>query len=89
LDTDNCQNWNGDLEYSNISEDDCLAGVESDTEKDINIEHPESIEKRDVIAAPNFLGFIRPTRKSKRQADKLLVMVNTLEMKCYQGIKKM
>jgi len=32
-----------------------------------------------VSAAPNASGLIQPTRKSERQADEMLMMVNAIE----------
>jgi hypothetical protein len=87
-DTEDWLNWNGDLDNPNDSEDDCAADVESDMEQDNTIEDPESPEQRDVSAAPNVPGLIRPTRKSKRHAEKVLVTVNTIETRSNKGVKK-
>jgi hypothetical protein len=87
-DTDDWHNWNGDLDNPNDSEDNCAADVESDMEQDNTIEDPESPEQRDVSAAPNVPGLIRPTRKSKRHAETVLVTVNTIEIRRNKGVKK-
>jgi hypothetical protein len=86
--TEDWLNWNGDLDNPNDSEDDCTADVESDMEQDNPIEDPESPEQRDVRAAPNVPGLIRPTRKSKRHAEKVLVTVNAIETRRNKGVKK-
>jgi len=49
-DTEDWLNWNGDLDNSNHSKDDCEADVESDIEQDNSIEDPEYPEQRDVSA---------------------------------------
>jgi hypothetical protein len=86
-DTDDWLNWNGDLHNANDSEDDCAADVESDMEQHNSIEDPASSEQRDVSAAPNVPGLIRPTRKSKRHAEKVLAKVNAIETRRNQGVK--
>ena len=87
-DTEDWLNWNGDLDNPNDSEDDCAPNVESDMEQDNTIQDPESPEQRNVSAAPNVPGLIRPTQKSKRHAEKVLVTVNTIEMRRNKGVKK-
>jgi len=57
-------------------------------EKDNNIEDPECPEQRDVSATPNVPGLIRPTQKSKNQAEKVLMTVNAIEMRRNTGVKK-
>jgi len=78
-DTDDWLNWNGDLDNPNDSEEDCAADDESDIEPNTGIEDPECPAQQDVSAARNVPGLVRPTRKSKRQAEKVLVMVNGVE----------
>jgi hypothetical protein len=43
------------------------------------IKDPECPEQWDVSASPNVPGLILPIQKSKRQAEKQLVMVNAIE----------
>jgi len=81
-------NWNGDIDNPNDREDDCAADFESDMEQENTIEDPESPEQRDVSAAQNVPGLIRPTRKSKRHAEKVLVTVNTIETRRNQGVRE-
>jgi hypothetical protein len=88
LDTEEWLNWNGDLGNPNDSDDDCAAEIESDMEQDNSIEDPECPEQRDVSSAPNVPRLIRPTCKSKRQAEKVFVMVNTIETRRNKGVKK-
>jgi len=52
-DTENCLNWNGDLDNPNDSEDDWEADNESDTELDNCAEVSQTLEVRNVSAAPN------------------------------------
>ena len=87
-DTENWLNGNGYLDTPNDNEDDCAADVESGIECYNGIQDLDSPEQQDVSAAPNVPALIRPTQKSKRQAEKLLVMVNTLEMRRNKGMKK-
>jgi len=87
-DTEDWLNWNGDLDNPNDSEDDYVADIESDIEQDNSIEDPECPEQRDVSAASNVPGLIRPTRKSKRQAEHVLMTVNAIETRRNQGVKK-
>jgi len=88
-DTHDWLNWNGDLHNPNDSEEDCAADDESDIEHNNGIKDPECPEQQDVCAAPNVPGLVRPTRKSKRQAEKVLAMVNAVETRRNKGgIKK-
>jgi hypothetical protein len=87
-DTEDWLNWNGDLDNPNDSEEDCAADDDSDIEHNNCIEDPECPEQQDVSAAPNVPGLVRPTRKSKRQAEKVLVTVNAVETRRNKGGKK-
>jgi len=87
-DTDDWLNWNGNLDNPNDSEEDCAADDESNIEHNNGIEDPECPEQQDVSAAPNVPGLVRPTRKSKRQAEMVLVMVNAVETRRNKGGKK-
>jgi len=87
-DTENWLNWNGDLRNPNQSEDDCEADNKSDVEQDNCIEDSECPEQRDVCAAPNVPGLIRPTGRSKKQTEKGLVMVNATETRRIRGNRK-
>ena len=78
-DTEDCLNWNGDLDNPTDSEDDCALDVEYDLEQDNRLEDPECPAQQDVSAAPNFPGLIRPRRKSKRPVEKVFVTVYTFE----------
>ena len=42
-----------------------------------------------MSAAPNVPGLIRPTRKSRRQAENVLMTVNVIEKRRNMGVKKM
>jgi hypothetical protein len=88
LDTKDWLNWKGDVDNPNDSEEDCAAADESNIEHNNGIEDPELPEQRDVSAAPNVSGLVRPTQKSKRQDEKVLVTVNAVETRRNKGGKK-
>jgi hypothetical protein len=87
-DTDDWLNWNGDLDKSNDSEEDCAADDQFDIEHNNVNEDSECSELQDVSPAPNVPGLVRPTRKSKRQAEKVLLTVNAVETRRNKGGKK-
>jgi len=87
-DTEDWLNWNGNLDNPNDSEEDCAAADESDIEHNNGIEDQKCPEQQDVSAVPNVPELVRPTRKSKRQAEKVLVTVNTVETRRNKGVKK-
>jgi len=62
--------------------------VESDIEHHNGIKNSEWPEQQDVSAAPNVLRSVWPTRKSKRQAEKVLLTVNAVETRRNKGGKK-
>jgi len=62
-----------------VSEDVCEADDESDLEHRNVVEDSETTAQRDVSAAPNIPGLIRPTWKSKRQAEQVIVTVSAIE----------
>jgi len=88
LDTDDWLNWNGNLDNPIDSEEDCAADDESDIVQNNGIEDTECPEQQDVSAAPNVPGLVWPTRKSKSQAEKLLVTVNAAETRRNNGGRK-
>jgi hypothetical protein len=87
-DTKDWLNWNGDLNNSNDSEEDCVAADESDREHNNGNEVPKCPEQQDVSTAPNVPGLVWPTRKSKRQAETVLVTVNAVETRRNERGKK-
>jgi len=87
-DTEDWLTWNGHLDNPNDSQEDCAAADESDIEHNNGIEDLECPEQQDVSAAPNVHGLVRPTQKSKRQAEKVLVTVNAVETRRNKGGKK-
>jgi len=87
-DTENWLNWNGDLDIPNDSEDDWEADNEPGMELDNGSEVSETLEVRNVGAAPNVPGLIRPIRQSKKKVEKALVTVNIMETRMNKGIKK-
>jgi hypothetical protein len=70
------------------SEEDCAADDESNVEHNNCIQDLECPEQKDVSAAPNVHGLVHPRQKSKRQAKKVLVIVNAVETKRNEGWKK-
>jgi len=88
LHSENWLNWNGDLDNSNTSEEDSPRDIESDIERDISIEDRVSPDERDVSAATYIPGLNQQWRSSQWQAENVLVMVHTLEMRRNKGIKK-
>jgi hypothetical protein len=60
---------------------------ESDLEQDNVIEDLETTAQQDVSAAHNVPGLIRPTLRSKRQAEKLIVTVSTMKTRRNKGHK--
>jgi len=88
LDTNDWLNWNGNLDTPNDSKEDCAADDESDLEPNTGIEDPDCPEQQDVSDAPNVPRLVRPTQRSRRQAEKVLVTVNEIEMRRNKGGKK-
>jgi hypothetical protein len=78
-DTGDWLNRNGDFDNPNDSEEDCAADDDSDIECHNCIEDPERPAQQDVSTAPNVHGLVRPKRKSKRQAEQVLVTFNAAE----------
>ena len=87
-DTDDWLNWHSDLDNPNDSEEECPADDECNIEHNNAIEDPEYPEQQDMRAAPNVPGFVCPTCKCKRQADLVLLTVNTIETRRYKGGNK-
>jgi len=87
-DTEDWLNWNRDLDHPNDSEDGCPQDFESDIEHNNCIEDPESPAQLDVSTAPNVPRLIQPTRKWKRQAEKLLVKESAIETRRNPGVKQ-
>jgi len=87
-DTEDWLSWNGDIDDPNDCEDDCAEDVESDIERDNSLKDPECPEQRDMSPMPNVPRFIRPTRKSKWQAEKVLMTVDAIETRRNKGVKK-
>jgi len=67
------------MDNSTDSQGDCAADNESNIVQNNGIEDPEYSEQQDLSTAPNVPGLVLPTRKSKRQAEKLLVTVNAAD----------
>jgi hypothetical protein len=76
------------LDNPNDSEEDCDADDDSDIEHNNCIDDLEYPEQQDLCAAPNVPRLVRPTQKSKRQAETVFVTVNAVEMRRNKGRKK-
>jgi hypothetical protein len=87
-DTDDWLNWNRDLDNPIDSEEDYTADDESDIEHNSGIKDPERPEQQDMSAPPNVPRLVLPTRKSKRQAENVLMTVNAVETRRTKGGKK-
>jgi len=81
-------NCNQDFDNPNESENGCVADCESDIQPQHRVEDPECPEQRDVSATPNVPGLIQPARKSKRQDEEVLMIVNAIETMGNKGVKK-
>jgi hypothetical protein len=88
VDTDDCLNWNCDLDNSIDTEGNCTADDESHIEHNIGINNQECPEQLDVSAVPNVPGFVQATRKANRQAGKVFLTLNAVEMWRIKGGKK-
>jgi len=88
LHTEDCLNWNADIFNPNVREDNFAADVDSVIEQDNSIMDLECPKQRDLCAAPNSPGLIWPTRKYKRQPEKVLMTVNAIETRSNMGVKK-
>jgi len=86
-DTNNWLNWNGDLENTDMSEDNWQAGDESDVDLHNSIEVLAGPEQQDVSTAPNVTRLIRPIRMSKKQAEMGFATVTSMDMKRYNWNK--
>jgi hypothetical protein len=87
-DTDDWLNWNGDMDNPIDSEEDCAADDEFDLEHNSGIDDLDPPEQQNVNAAPNVPRLVRPTQKSKLQAEKVLMTVNAVETQRNKGGKK-
>jgi hypothetical protein len=75
------------LHNTKNSEDDWEADKESDMELDNGSEVSETLEVRNVSAAPNIPGLIRPIRQSKKKGGMAVLTVNIMETSRNKGIK--
>jgi hypothetical protein len=76
------------LDNPNDSEEDCAADDDSEIEHNNWIKDPDYPRQQNVSTVSYVPGLVRPTRKSKRQADKVLVTVNAAETQRNKGGKK-
>jgi len=87
-DTEDWLHWNEDLDNPNESEDDWVAEGQCDIEPVHNIEDPDCPMRQHVSASPNVPVFIRPTRESERQALRVSMTVNAIDMRRKKGVKQ-
>jgi len=87
-DTEHWLDWNGDFDNPNNSEDNWEADDESDMGLHNGIEDSETPAQRNVSAAPNVPGSIRPIRQSQKMVEKALMTVNIMETRRNKEIKK-
>jgi hypothetical protein len=87
-DTDDWLYWVGNLDNPNDNEDDYAADDESDIETKNGVQDPVCPEQQDVGTAPNVPGLVWLTRKLNRQAEKMFMTVNALEMRRNKEGKK-
>jgi hypothetical protein len=88
LDTKNWLNWNGELDNSGESEDNYAVEDKSHTQQHNGMKDVEFQEQQDVSVASSVPRLVRPTWKSKRLAENVLGMVNAIETRRNQGVKK-
>jgi len=62
-------NWNVNCDYPTERGDDCMADGESDTDHNNGFENPACSEQQDVGAERNIPRLVRPTLKSKGEAE--------------------
>jgi hypothetical protein len=77
-----------DLDNPNAGEYDWDPDNESHMELDNGSEDSGTPEVRNVSAAPNLPGLIRPIQQSKKKVEKALLTVNIMETRRNKGIKK-
>ena len=70
------------------SKDDWEADNESDMELDNGSEESETSVLRNVSAAPNVPGLIRPIQLSKKKVEKALLTINLMKTRRNLAIKK-
>jgi len=87
LDNEDWLHWNGDQDNPNDSKEDFSADIESDIDQHNTIEDVGCQEQRDVSAMANDPGLIRPTRKTKRKVEKVLMTVNAVKTRRNKGVK--
>jgi len=76
------------LDDPNDSEQDWEGDNESEIELNNGVQDSETEVHWVVTATPNVPGLILPTWRSKNKAEKVLIMVSTMEMRRSKGIKK-
>jgi len=64
-----------------------VADVECGIQEHKSIEDPECVEQQHESAELKVRRLIPPTRKSKRQAEKVLMTANAIETRRKKGVK--
>jgi hypothetical protein len=88
LDTEKWLNWNGQLDNSGENEDNYAVEDKSHTQQHNVMKDVEFQEQQDVSVASSVPRLVWPTWKSKRLAENVLEMVNAIETRRNQGVKK-
>jgi len=76
------------LDNPNDRKDNFAADDESDIEHNTVIEDPECPEQQHVSASQNVPRLVRPTLTSERQAEMVLVTVNSVQTRRNKEVKK-
>jgi len=84
-DTENWLRWNGNLDIPNRSEDKSEADNESDMELDSGLGDWETPDQLNGSAPPNVPRVIPVTWTSTTKSEKVMMMVNTMEMRRNKG----
>jgi len=86
--TEDLLNWNGHVDSSTDSEDDCAENIESETEWANGVEAPECPEARDVSMLPNVPWSILPIWKSMKHGAMVELTVNAVETRRNKAVKE-
>jgi len=87
LETEDWVSCNGYLDNPNDSRDDCVADDWPAAVEVTIIYDPEWLWQWDVSSMPNVPGLIWPTWNSQRQAEKVLLIINAIEMRRHRRVK--
>jgi len=86
-DTENLPDQNGVLDNPNQSEETWVADNESNVELGNGFKDTKTPVLHNVNTAPNFPRLTWTSRRSKKKADQVMIMVNTIETRPNKGNK--